>query len=78
MAESFGAIPVHLTEQSPRDEIEALTDGRGVDAAIDAVGHPDALDLGDPPGPQGRHGGRDRRLRRAAARSTWAWCGSRR
>jgi alcohol dehydrogenase len=45
LAESFGAIPVHLTEQSPRDEVKRLTEGRGVDAAIDAVGHPDALDL---------------------------------
>ncbi len=45
LAESFGAVPVHLTEQSPRDEVKRLTEGRGVDAAIDAVGHPDALDL---------------------------------
>jgi alcohol dehydrogenase len=44
VAESFGAIPVHLTEQSPRDEIRKATEKRGVDAAIDAVGHPDALD----------------------------------
>jgi 2-desacetyl-2-hydroxyethyl bacteriochlorophyllide A dehydrogenase len=44
VAESFGAIPVHLTEQSPRDEIRKGTEKRGVDAAIDAVGHPDALD----------------------------------
>jgi 2-desacetyl-2-hydroxyethyl bacteriochlorophyllide A dehydrogenase len=44
VARSFGAIPVHLTEQSPRDEVRRLTDGRGVDAAIDAVGHPSALD----------------------------------
>src|SRR3954467_3428300 len=45
MAESFGATPVHLTEQSPRDEVKKLTEGRGVDLAVDAVGHPDALDL---------------------------------
>jgi alcohol dehydrogenase len=25
--------------------VKALTDGRGVDLAVDAVGHPDALDL---------------------------------
>jgi alcohol dehydrogenase len=36
---------VHLTEESPRDVARKLTGGRGVDAAIDAVGHPDALDL---------------------------------
>jgi 2-desacetyl-2-hydroxyethyl bacteriochlorophyllide A dehydrogenase len=45
MAESFGAMPVHLTEQSPRDEVKRLTEGRGVDLAVDAVGNPEALDL---------------------------------
>jgi 2-desacetyl-2-hydroxyethyl bacteriochlorophyllide A dehydrogenase len=45
MAESFGAIPVHLTEQDPRAEVKELTEGRGVDLAVDAVGHPEALDL---------------------------------
>jgi 2-desacetyl-2-hydroxyethyl bacteriochlorophyllide A dehydrogenase len=44
-AKALGATPVHLTEQSPRDVIRAATERRGVDAAIDAVGHPDALDL---------------------------------
>jgi|SRR5579884_234430 len=45
VAASFGAVAVHLTEESPREVVKRLTDGRGVDAAIDAVGHPDALDL---------------------------------
>jgi threonine dehydrogenase-like Zn-dependent dehydrogenase len=45
IAERFGAQPVHLTEDDPRAEVKAATEGRGVDAAIDAVGHPDALDL---------------------------------
>jgi 2-desacetyl-2-hydroxyethyl bacteriochlorophyllide A dehydrogenase len=46
MAASFGAIPLHLTEQDVRGEVKRLTEGRGgVDAAIDAVGHTDALDL---------------------------------
>jgi Threonine dehydrogenase and related Zn-dependent dehydrogenases len=45
MAESFGATPVHLTEQSPRDEVKKLTEGRGVELAVEAVGHPEALDL---------------------------------
>lgn len=45
MARSFGAVAVHLTEEKPRDVVRSLTEGRGVDAAIDAVGHPDALDL---------------------------------
>lgn len=45
LAERFGAEPVHLTEDDPRAAAKAATDGRGVDAAIDAVGHVDALDL---------------------------------
>ena len=45
VAKGIGAIPIHLTEQNPRDVVRAGTDGRGVDAAIDAVGHPDALNL---------------------------------
>jgi alcohol dehydrogenase len=45
MAESFGATAVHLTEGDPRGEVRKLTEGRGVDLAVDAVGHPDALDL---------------------------------
>jgi 2-desacetyl-2-hydroxyethyl bacteriochlorophyllide A dehydrogenase len=45
VARSFGAVPIHLTEESPRDVVRRLTEGRGVAAAIDAVGHPDALDL---------------------------------
>ena len=45
VARRFGAIPVHLTEQGPRDVVKRETEGRGVDVAIDAVGHPDALDL---------------------------------
>lgn len=44
VAEQFGAHSVHLAEQSPRDEVRRATGGRGVDVAIDAVGHPDALD----------------------------------
>ncbi len=45
VARRFGAVPVHLTEENPRDVARRLTEGRGVAAAIDAVGHPDALDL---------------------------------
>ena len=45
LAESFGAEAVHLTEDDPRAAVKAATEGRGVDAAIDAVGHPDALEL---------------------------------
>src|SRR5215213_7394093 len=45
LAESFGAEVAHLTDDDPRAVVKAATEGRGVDAAIDAVGHPDALDL---------------------------------
>jgi 2-desacetyl-2-hydroxyethyl bacteriochlorophyllide A dehydrogenase len=45
MARSFGALPVHLTEEDPRAAAKQVSEGRGVDAAIDAVGHPDALEL---------------------------------
>jgi 2-desacetyl-2-hydroxyethyl bacteriochlorophyllide A dehydrogenase len=44
-AAQFGATPVHLTEENPRDVVKQLTEARGVDVAIDAVGHPDALEL---------------------------------
>ncbi|MDQ6606048.1 MAG: alcohol dehydrogenase catalytic domain-containing protein [Actinomycetota bacterium] len=45
VARALGASPIHLTEERPRDIVRSATEGRGVDAAIDAVGHPDALDL---------------------------------
>jgi 2-desacetyl-2-hydroxyethyl bacteriochlorophyllide A dehydrogenase len=45
LAESFGAEAVHQTDDDPRAAVKAATEGRGVDAAIDAVGHPDALEL---------------------------------
>jgi 2-desacetyl-2-hydroxyethyl bacteriochlorophyllide A dehydrogenase len=45
MAESLGGTPVHLTDGDPRGTVKQLTEGRGVDLAVDAVGHPDALDL---------------------------------
>jgi 2-desacetyl-2-hydroxyethyl bacteriochlorophyllide A dehydrogenase len=45
VAESFGATPLHLTEQDVRGEVARLTEGRGgVDVAIDAVGHVEALE----------------------------------
>jgi 2-desacetyl-2-hydroxyethyl bacteriochlorophyllide A dehydrogenase len=45
VAKTFGAVPIHLTQESPRDVVRHATEGRGVDAAIDAVGHPDPLEL---------------------------------
>jgi 2-desacetyl-2-hydroxyethyl bacteriochlorophyllide A dehydrogenase len=45
MAESFGAQAVHLKEGDPRAVVREATEGRGVDLCVDAVGHPEALDL---------------------------------
>jgi 2-desacetyl-2-hydroxyethyl bacteriochlorophyllide A dehydrogenase len=45
MAASFGAQPVHLTEQDPRAAARESSGGRGVDVCIDAVGDPRALEL---------------------------------
>jgi 2-desacetyl-2-hydroxyethyl bacteriochlorophyllide A dehydrogenase len=45
MARSFGADAIHLTEGDPRGYVKSATGGRGVDVAVDAVGHPDALEL---------------------------------
>jgi len=45
VARSFGAHPIHLHEDDPREAIRRGTEGRGVDGAIDAVGNPAALDL---------------------------------
>jgi 2-desacetyl-2-hydroxyethyl bacteriochlorophyllide A dehydrogenase len=45
VAQSFGALPIHLTEQDPRAAAREATEGRGVDVCIDAVGHPSAFDL---------------------------------
>jgi len=45
LATTFGAIPVHLTEEDPRAVVRQISEGRGVDVCIDAVGSPSALDL---------------------------------
>ena len=45
MAESFGAVPLHLTEQEPKRAVRAATDGVGVDVVVDAVGDPGPLEL---------------------------------
>jgi alcohol dehydrogenase len=44
MAESFGAEPLHLTEQDVRASVRDATEGRGVDVSIDAVGDPKVLE----------------------------------
>ncbi|HEY5053578.1 MAG TPA: alcohol dehydrogenase catalytic domain-containing protein, partial [Solirubrobacterales bacterium] len=43
MAESFGATPLHLTEDEPKRAVRAATEGRGVDVVVDAVGDPGPL-----------------------------------
>jgi len=43
MAASFGATPVHLTEEEPKKVVRAATGGRGVDVVVDAVGDPAPL-----------------------------------
>ncbi len=45
VARSFGAEAVHLTEEDPRAAVKSATGGRGADVVVEAVGHPDALDM---------------------------------
>ena len=45
MARSFGAEPVHLTEEDPRAAVRTATGGRGADLVVEAVGDPRALEL---------------------------------
>lgn len=42
-AKALGAIPVDFKTQDVKQEILSVTDGRGADAVIEVVGHPDAL-----------------------------------
>lgn len=42
-AEALGAIPVNASETSPSDAVLDLTDWRGADVVVDAVGHESAL-----------------------------------
>jgi 2-desacetyl-2-hydroxyethyl bacteriochlorophyllide A dehydrogenase len=45
LAETFGATPIHLTEENPKGVVRAATEGRGVDVVVDAVGDPRPLEL---------------------------------
>jgi threonine dehydrogenase-like Zn-dependent dehydrogenase len=45
MARSFGATPIHLTEEDPKGVVRAATEKRGVDVVVDAVGNPEPLAL---------------------------------
>ena len=42
-AEAIGALGVNASEGDPAEAIQDLTEGRGADVVIDAVGHPSAL-----------------------------------
>jgi threonine dehydrogenase-like Zn-dependent dehydrogenase len=45
LAETFGATPIHLTEEEPKRVVRAATDGLGADVVVDAVGGPGPLEL---------------------------------
>ncbi|HEY7891672.1 MAG TPA: alcohol dehydrogenase catalytic domain-containing protein [Solirubrobacteraceae bacterium] len=45
LARSFGATPVHLTEEEPKRVVREATEGLGVDVVVDAVGDPGPLEL---------------------------------
>ena len=47
LAESFGATPIHLTEDEPKRVVRAATAGLGVDVVVAAVGDPGPLELAD-------------------------------
>jgi threonine dehydrogenase-like Zn-dependent dehydrogenase len=43
LAEGAGGIPVHVDEHNPVTALADATDGRGADAVVDAVGHPEVF-----------------------------------
>jgi threonine dehydrogenase-like Zn-dependent dehydrogenase len=43
LAAAAGAIPVHVGERNPQSAVDEMTQGRGADVVIDAVGHTDAF-----------------------------------
>jgi 2-desacetyl-2-hydroxyethyl bacteriochlorophyllide A dehydrogenase len=45
MAQRFGGLAIHLTEDDPRAAVKQATEGRGADVVVDAVGHPQAFDM---------------------------------
>src|ERR1700686_4335429 len=45
LAETFGATPIHLTEEEPKRVVRAATDGLGADVVVDAVGGLGPLEL---------------------------------
>ena len=45
MAKAFGATPLHLEHDSPKEVIMDMSSGRGADGIMEAVGHPSASRL---------------------------------
>lgn len=45
LAQTFGATPVNISRQNPIEVIQAVTQGRGTDAILEAVGSPQAMRL---------------------------------
>lgn len=43
LAEAFGAIPLNYTSEQVHDIVRQQTEGRGVDAALEVVGSPEAM-----------------------------------
>jgi threonine dehydrogenase-like Zn-dependent dehydrogenase len=74
VARGFGAIPVHLTEQQPRDVIRQVTGGRGVDVAVATPTRSTRrFDSHARPARSSRSASTP-----SPAKCTWGWCGSRR
>lgn len=44
LAEKMGAVPIDVGTDQPRATVERVTDGRGADVVIEAVGHPAAYE----------------------------------
>jgi alcohol dehydrogenase len=44
LAEKFGATPINVNESSPQMAVCELTDGRGADVVVEAVGHPSSYE----------------------------------
>ncbi len=45
VARGFGAEAVHLTEENPRAAVNEASENRGADVCVDAVGHPEVLEM---------------------------------
>jgi alcohol dehydrogenase len=44
LVEKFGAVPINVDEKNPQMAVCDLTEGRGADVVIEAVGHPSSYD----------------------------------